>query len=91
MPRCRACGAEIEWVRDGAQIVPVDAGRCIPVLPGRGQYVCYPLEGGVIVGRLVHRGDCRRPGVRWGRALHWTTCEAAGAYEKAVAAGSERS
>lgn len=83
MARCRACGAAIEWVRDGAQMVPVDTGSCIPVLPGRGQFACYPESGGVVVGRMVSRKSDRvNARVRWGRTLHWGTCEAGGAWQK---------
>ena len=82
--RCRACGAEIEWVRDGGRMVPVDAGSRIAVVPGRGPYACYPPSGGVVVGRLVSRtAEHGGPRVRWGRSLHWATCAGTGCYEKA--------
>ena len=90
--RCPACHEAVEWVDDGAQTVPVDPGTRVAVMPGRGQFAVYDADGRPIVGRRVsHRADRGAPGVRWGRTLHWATCEAAGAYEKAVAAGSERS
>jgi len=86
--RCRACGAPVEWIPDGSRAVPVDPGTRIPVLPGRGQYVCYP-EGGVpVVGRLVRGPDRMRPGVQWGRTLHWATCPAVGARDKMSAVGA---
>ena len=91
MRRCRACGAEIEWVRDGSQMVPVDADAWTWVLPPRSwervarrrwRYAVYAADGKAIVGRRVPAGT---RGAERGRMLHWTTCEAAGAWEKGVA------
>lgn len=81
--RCAGCGQRIEWVRDGSRVVPVDPGTHIPVLPGRGYTACYPLDGSVVVGRVVHGADGAKPRVRWGRSLHWSTCEVG--YEKSRA------
>ena len=81
--RCGGCGQRIEWVRDGSRLVPVDPGTRIPVLPGRGYVACSPADGSVVVGRVVRRADIAKPGVRWGRSLHWATCEQG--YEKARA------
>ena len=93
MPQCRACGAEIEWVRDGSQMVPVDADAWTWVLPPRSwervarrrwRYAVYAADGKAIVGRRVPAGTARA--VR-GRELHWGTCEAVGAREKQAAVG----
>ena len=85
MPICPACGAQIEWIRDGSMMVPVDPGTREAVMPGRGQFAVYGEDGRPIVGRRVRAHDRGRPGVRWGRTLHWTHCACTGSWDKAAA------
>lgn len=67
MPKCKACGAEIEFIKTAkGGKMPVDANEIGTIvtddgLTVRGQIAVVREDGGVVTGRIPHWATCKSP------------------------------
>jgi hypothetical protein len=80
MSKCKACGAEIWWIRtENGKDMPVNE-QPIPFVPGAGPRTYITEEGRTMRGRDWRTRDPYR--YELGYVPHWVTCPKADSFRK---------